>query len=226
MNTADVIVKHEGQRRHLHTMTAGAVLPLVQSVMTGLIFGLAAGVLAQYFELPRATGAGLVVGVLALVVMWLRVTRHWFSLTGIEIATGRDLNGDGYIGDPSQDDDQEMRTPFDPPEVKVRLTQEDDGVYRQEVFYLSADPGMMGALADGLLTHGFPFSERVWTGKGQPFSVNQFRTLRGELIERGLLAMRNPKDERQGYDLTLAGRAVLRHYLTSPSSPSPVEVMQ
>lgn len=70
------------------------------------------------------------------------------------------------------------------------------------------------------LTVGETFSERRWTGKLRPFSVNQFRALRDALLARSMIEQVSNKDPRQGYRLTAPGRALFKRFIPSPTLQS------
>ena len=109
------------------------------------------------------------------------------------------------------DDDEDPVTPM---VVRVQLDRVEDGRYKQTaIFDLPATPEQLTALAVGLLRGRIPFSEREWTGAGRPFSVNEFRGLRSEMIKRQLMTLKNEKDARQGYVPTAEGQAVLEQFL-------------
>lgn len=84
-------------------------------------------------------------------------------------------------------------------------------------FDLPASPRQLEQLATGLMIAGDPFSQRRWTGKGRPFSINQFNSLRDEMLRRSLIRLINDKDPRQGYELTGMGRSVIKRFLPSPT---------
>jgi hypothetical protein len=187
-------------RQYLHTTTAGGWLPLIQATISGIITGAAVIVLAFVFRArdPWQWAGGAAVITWALT--WLQLQRHWFNLT----RTGLDLNRDSVTG--NQDN-------HGPEEVRVRLSEvKENGHFQEHIFNLPGDLDQMQTLAEGL-TNGQPFSERLWTGAGRPFSVNQFKALRSELIKRGLLSLANSKDPRQGYNLTRVGLAFMRGFI-------------
>lgn len=86
------------------------------------------------------------------------------------------------------------------------------------IFDLPASPRQLEQLASGLLLAGDSFSQKKWTGKFKPFSINQFCDLRDEMIKRGMIVQISEKDPRQGYTLTSIGRAVLKKFI--PHSPT------
>lgn len=95
-------------------------------------------------------------------------------------------------------------------------TSEDEGSYQLKYIKLPVPEYKLSTLAQGLI-NGQPFSERQWTGLGKPFSSQEFRDLRNEMSKRGLINPVSFKDPRQGYALTAAGRAIMRHYVPSPT---------
>ena len=199
-------------RQHLHTLTAGAWLPFMQSVITGFIAGLVTLVLAWLFRARSIWTWGGVTGVLAWGLTWYQHQRHWFSLTALEQATGLDLNRDGVIGDPRQV----------PPERIITVRMEEvnsDGAWHQQRFDLPATETQMEELAVGILLQHRTFTHREWTGSAAPFSDAEFRDLRRELVKRELIRLTSDKDPRQGFKLTLAGRKMLEQFL--PDAPSP-----
>jgi len=74
---------------------------------------------------------------------------------------------------------------------------------------LPGDVGQLQALASGLLA-GRTFAEAEWTGSGRLYSKAEFRQLRGQLLERGILTWRNSRAPSQGVELTAVGKAVFR----------------
>lgn len=75
-------------------------------------------------------------------------------------------------------------------------------------------------LATGLIIAGDPFTQRRWTGKGRPFSINQFNALRDEMLQKEYCYQINDEDPRQGYDLTLSGKAIMLRFIPSPTLKS------
>lgn len=197
-------------RQHLHTTQAGATLPFLQASISGIITGAAVIVLAFILRArdPWRWAGG--VAVITWALTWLQLQRHWFSLTKLENLTGLDLNQDGITGD---------RTKREPAEIRVRLSEvTDGGHYAEHVYNLPGDLDQLQTLAQGL-QGGRPFSEHEWTGKGKPFSVNQFRDMRSKMLARGLICLANPKAPQQGYILTAAGRAIMRGFLENAPLP-------
>ena len=199
-------------RQHLHTLTAGAWLPLVQSFSTAIISGVITLVLTYDLRARSPWSWASAVAVIAWGVTWLQHQRHWFSLTALEEVTHLDLNRDGVIGEPAQV----------PPEriIHVRMDEVQDGAFRQQRFDLPATDTQMEELAIGILIQRRPFTHREWTGPSAPFTDPAFRSLRNELVRRELIKPASGADVRKGYMLTLAGRKLLSQFL--PDAPSPI----
>jgi hypothetical protein len=195
--------------RFLHTVQAGVWLPFLQSTITGALAGVLLWILAIQFRWRDAWFHGLIFWLVIQVATWLYLQRHWILMTFERIAK-IDVNHDGRIGAAPGAQDQEI------PEVRVRIEHiKQDGHYQQDVVRLPATLEQMHALAEGIKS-GLPFTERNFTGSGRPFSINQFRALRSEMIRRGLLSLGDAKDARQGFQVTEEGKAVLDGFLDSP----------
>jgi hypothetical protein len=201
-------------RQHLHTLTAGAWLPFLQSSLTGVITSTVVVVIAYALRARFPWSWGGALGVIAWALTWYQLQKHWFSLTALEQVTGLDINRDGVIGDPDQVPESRI--------IHVRMDETTKaGHFHQVRFDLPASSTQMQELAIGVLQEGRPFTHREWTGAGAPFSDAEFRALRNEMIRRELMAPASGKDARQGYVMTDAGRQVLESFL--PDAPSPTQ---
>jgi hypothetical protein len=200
--------------QHLYTLTAGAWLPFMQSIITGFIAGMVALVIAFLCRAQSPWGWAAAIGVITWGLTWLQHQRHWLNLTSFEQATGLDLNRDGVIGRPTQV--YAERT------IHVRVEEvNSDGAWHQRRFDIPATQTQMDELANGILLQHRSFTQREWTGADMPFSDAEFRELRKELIKREMIKLASDKDPRQGYHLTLAGRKMLEQFL--PDAPSPAK---
>lgn len=194
-------------QEYLHTPLAGALVPFVQSAITGaLVAAIALAVLVKLRvkDWPFWT---LIAFLAVTFLVWLFLQRHWFTLTNVEHMTGLDINQDGMIGE------QMPRH-----KVKVDILQEHDGGSTIKTAELPATEADLSVMASGLLS-GRPFTEREWTGAGKPLSVNQFRAMRVEMLGRGIIELANQKAPQQGFKLTRSGVAVMRYFAAiSPTS--------
>lgn len=194
-------------KQYLHSIVAAVTVPTLQAAITFIFIFLGVGVLCWLvFDIVDPWKPAVFLAVLASLGVFFARLWQWAILT-TEKKTGIDINGDGVIG-PKPEKEY----------VKIQITDvKDNGHVEIKQFQLSASDDQLQKLAIGLLRFNRKFSEKEWAGPGKPFSINEFRDLRSEMIKRGLLAQANSKDPRQGYALTHAGKAVLRHYLPSPS---------
>jgi hypothetical protein len=199
-----VPVVHD-DRAFLHTYAAAAFIPFVQASITGVLIGICILVVLWVSDNWQYLEWSLVAGVVVWAIVWVLLQTRWLSLTAIERVVNMDINNDGYIGDAPRDI------------VRVQINQtHPDGRVTWTNADLPASLQQLSILAAGLI-NGLPFAEAKWSGAGKPFSLSEFRALRDEMIARGLLAQANTKDIRQGYTLTAAGRAVMKHYAPSPA---------
>jgi len=91
------------------------------------------------------------------------------------------------------------------PKLRLDITNHN----RVQILDLPIQPEQLKGWADGL-ANGLSLSESTWTGSGKLFSTNEYRSLRDTLIQRGLARWNNPGSPKQGWELTVAGRAVVR----------------
>jgi hypothetical protein len=124
---------------------------------------------------------------------------HRRLLWAAEAALGVDLDHDDTVGEP------------EPREIlRVELLEHTgNNRHRLAFINLPGTPEQLGALAGGLL-NGKGTSESEWAGARHPFSRSEFGAIRAELLKRGLAAWINPDHHAQGWELTAAGRAVMR----------------
>lgn len=188
------------ERQFLHTFVAGAILPLAQAFITGVIvfvvaltFALRAGVMDP-FSWP------ITLGVVVFGGMWLGLQRRWLTLTNLERVLNVDLNQDHVIGDPK---------PREP--VVIRIDKVANGHYQSNIVRLPATPEQLMALARGFEMHR-PFTEREWSGEGKEFSCEEFRELRREMLRRELIMRKSARGTKPGYMLTQDGIELMKKY--------------
>jgi len=179
---------------HGATLEGDVVVPLLQSLVTGAI-----GALLGYAVADRPL-IGFAVG---FALAWLILLVQSRSLLWtLEETWNRDLTRDGHSGEPEP---QPVRHT-----VRIEMT-ENDGrtLYNTD---LPGPPEAITALAQGVLV-GESLAEERWSGAGKPFSLNEYRACRAELLREGYIIWRNPKSPNQGVRLTGRGRLMFRKYL-------------
>jgi len=196
-----VIYQQEPSKRPI-TMETDAWLPAMQGVLVGGAWALVVGLVTLagvvWWVVPWWVPLFAMVGVFAVVFateLTATIRERRELLWKREEREGRDLDGDGAVGQP------ERQT------LTVELVTRHAGGQRIQVIDLGIEAEKATALAKGIIA-GRSFSEVEWTGSGGSFSKKEFRTLRGELLERGLLEWRNGAAPAQGVVLTAPGRAV------------------
>ena len=182
----------------LSTIRAGAFLPALQSVITGLIVALVAFAFSGRGELALLSGA--VVAGLA----WLVLLFHWI---GERRAVFYALAPEPVV----------FRAPEPEPAREPLVVHVHEG-NDTKILVLNVEPEKLRALARGV-EQGYPLSESAWCGSGKPFSLSQFRELRAQLLARGLLRWRNEESSEQGVELAPGGRAFIRYCASSPTLP-------
>ena len=88
---------------------------------------------------------------------------------------------------------------------------ESEGV---KVHNLMLDKGKILEIARGVL-NGRSLSLGEWTGKSGSLSRSEFETMRGELLEVGLIKWVNPEYKQQGLELTQAGKMFFEKLIRS-----------
>ncbi len=175
----------------------GVLVPFMQSVITGLLVGICAGVLTACFNYPQSARVGIVLGCIVALVGWFSYRSHWQQI--IDILLGVDY----YM---NEEKPEEQLTGERVAPMRVELLEEGGMVgnfinlpYPEKIPYLAAG-----------LQQGKTFAQSVWTGQGALFSRNEFETIRAELLKRGLARWRKEGAPGQGVHLTPAGRAVFK----------------
>jgi len=173
------------------------VVPLLQSLITGVIIGLPAGTfVALVGHLPWWSVPAIAAGVI-IPATWLhRLSAHTRALWTVEKIFNRDVDGDNYTGEPPrQSFEMEVKT--------GRTIQRFDMPGALEQFY---------TLARGVL-RGKPFSEHEWTPLRRLYSVPTFRQIRSRLLELGYIEWVNPMLHFQGLHITARGRDFMESFV-------------
>jgi hypothetical protein len=191
----------EPERYRLHNTEAGVKVPFSQALISGVISGVAMMAICWVLDVLDPWKPGIVIMALVTPLVWFLSRRNWVGLVNrVEEWTGLDLPGN------------------DAPEDKVTLidlTSKVGATRRTQKLAIPATEEQLRRLAVGILG-GVTFAERNWTGRGRPFSIDQFRELRDYLEKAELLTKSNDKSHNQGFTLTAKGRAMLAHYLPHP----------
>jgi hypothetical protein len=166
----------------------------LQAAITGVLIGLLAGVLSALLRLPvNAWGVMLIFTLGAMLLSWLKYLARWQHV--IEWVLGVDLDGDGYVGEPAQEPA--------PPPIRVEVIQD----HGNQVDILDLPHPEKVPLLAAHITSGKSFA---MDATAHIMSRDQFVDIRDELIGRGFAYWRVPGSDKQGVELTAAGRAIFR----------------
>ena len=198
------------EARHMHSVGAGVIVPLLQALVTGLLVAIIAALVTAYYKVTDWYFWAAISAALVIFGQWMFSQALWRRIVRlVEREWLVDIDGDGTIGEPEPQQPAQS--------IQVEVTDKNSGFPRTDFIELPFSEDNITQLAEGLKI-GKPFTEREWCGAGKPLSVNQFRKARVEMLRRGLIEQVNAKDARQGYRLTKAGTAVMRHFSPTLSS--------
>lgn len=190
-NTTSIMMSYQGLR-------TAVVIPLAQSGVTGTITGLLALSLAWAARMDNPVVLGAMAATTSHLVTWLILLYRWYS-TMEYFESLLDTKPD------IQKNDQASVKTVERPNLRLDITNHN----RVQILDLPIQPEQLKGWADGL-ANGLSLSESTWTGSGKLFATSEYRSLRDTLIHRGLARWKNPGSPKQGWELTVAGRAVVR----------------
>ncbi len=188
------------------TIDGDVLVPLLQALSLGFALGLAAGTLVLLLGGPMAdlrggelwSWAGRIAGGAAAVTLAVALVRfiaeHRALLWQIESMTGRDLDGDGEIGEP---------------ETVVRVELVDKAAKQVRYVDLPLSDDKVRDVARACLRLGAAFSRPALCDDMHALSQAEYHKLAGAMVDAGL-ARDLPGNKRE---LTGAGRAVLGKWL-------------
>lgn len=204
------MIQYDSGRVHYASAPVAVVVPLAQAVITGVLIGLPIGALSWLAGFSNPWKVVLVVWLVVQGCAWLVLLFRWARLVElVERSLGVDLNADGFIGEPPVER-------IDP--IRVEILDRPD---RKTTFVdLPASPEQLRLLVAGV-ARGAPLSETFWTGAGRPFSKAEFHELRQAMLKGGLLVPRNERAPAQGFQLTLAGKHLIRRACEQLETPTP-----
>jgi len=180
------------------SLESDVLVPAAWSLITGAMMALVFAVLLAVngSQLWPALAAGTLTTIAAW--LWKSSVIHGL-LRAVEIITNRDIDGDGYVGNP------------EPRVIEVRI---DDGAGHTRIVsadWLEMSDDNLVALAAALANGSSLAEGDVGKDKGIfPRGINEFRQVRARLVKAGLVALVNTSARSQGYTLTPAGRAFVR----------------
>jgi hypothetical protein len=198
------------------TKETGAMLPMVQALITGGFLAMAAGGISYLAGsdlafLDRVARSGSwILGTFVIVspLTWMSLLMDWVNAKNVfEKLFKVDIDHDGYKG----------QRPKESLEIDYR--EKADGGGQHRTFTTFKDKDKMISFARGILG-GRPWTLKEWTGKDREFSRKEFDTIRETFVNRGWAEWRDDEYHDQGADFTDAGKVVLRRIANHPPTPS------
>jgi hypothetical protein len=175
----------------------------VQSLVSALVASIAGGVLSIVTGFWRPWPSAALSGVATLALSWLVLLRdHRGLLWDVERIIGADLDRDGTIG------------PIEvkPDVTRVEITQHDRGSTRVRYIDVPLSDPELEQLATGILQRGITFSRRSLSDAGL-LEPERYSDVQDAMLTGDLLRYRG-RGKHSGLELTPAGRAFLRQYLS------------
>lgn len=182
------------------------LVPLLQSIGTGVFVFVAAAWLAKYID-GITWDIAFFCGIIAAGGFWLiTVLSNRKLLWAVEKIVNSDLDSDGFTGEPA---------PTPPVALEVIHKSQDDSFRRMFRFDLPAGVSEddFRDFARGVVNEGRGLAESSWTGSGKPFSKPKYSALLEVLDLAGVVRWRNQSAPAQGRELTPAGGRALRSWL-------------
>lgn len=189
--------------RHYQGLDVGVLVPLVQSFISGIMLGMVWLVVTWLkFDVPfvQALENGVIIWIVTQCAAWFGLLTLWTLRVGyLEKIFRRDLNQDGMIGEAPPPAQQH---------ATLRLEVKENKPTGAQIKIMEANARKLVALCVGL-SHGWPFTEKAWTGKGKPLSNKEFESLRDHFLRHGWAEWKNPEAHAQGVVLTEAGQQIV-----------------
>lgn len=171
-----------------------------QAVISGAFITMFASGLVIWREWPWFVA--FIPGAFTAAAVWFVTMSDARSmLRRVETIINRDLDGDGFKGEPV-----EHRTV-----IEGRIG---DGEHVKDfvLYFDGVEPERIETLFRAALG-GASLSEPAWCGAGKPFSKKQFVGVRDRMIDAGLWGWVNDEAHRQGVRVSAAGRALMSRWL-------------
>ena len=193
------------ENNHLHTREGGAIVPLAQACATGSFVAILAAIpmIRAGWRIEDVFTGVIIAFVVPALTVWLGLLYHWFKLTVIEQYTQLDIDGDGVIG-------KEQIIP-----VRLDITEITQGGYTQVTRASFVDGRKLAAIARAVVS-GSPFSQREIVEKLKICSRGEYEEIRDEMIDRGIVVLKNPERTGLGTEFSRAGMAAMRDMADTP----------
>jgi hypothetical protein len=191
----------------LHSVTVAVYIPLLLSVVSGVICSLLALIVMKikYSWSDSFIAAGITfLVVTGLIWTWRFIDWHML-IHQVETVTHIDLDGDGVRGEPIQ-----------PQPIVIHHYDGNQNYSGSRRAYISLTVSEGAALAQAVVMDGRAFSEpSLARGDKKIFSQRRFAEIQDELVRADLVAHKG-----SGYEFNRDGLDYLNHFLPSPTVES------
>lgn len=197
------------------TPVSNAASSLESNFKTPLAIALTSGALAiavGSFVFDFYFKDTLGIATLTTVSMWFwQVKDDRFLKRTFERLVGRDIDGDGYIGEPPEPQEN----------LRVTVTEKRRTGSWTGYFESPITEPVLGQYARAVRS-GRETGYRHWAGKGKPFvSRKEYEDFREELMCQGLAKWKDENARTQGFKLTARGTAVFKELSKIPATTPP-----
>jgi len=187
------------------SVEADVLTPALQSLITGCVTGICFGATAKLMEWGSPLVTGMTAGAGVLSIAWVVLLREQRSLLWeVERIIGADLDGDGDVGAPPTNTER-------PPQLRQVEVTEHRGS-NKSIRYIDLPDSVtdddLAKIAQRVLRLGYSFTRRDLEIEPDDYSILSDRMLEGGLLRR------KGRTKQSGLELTGAGRAFLKQYLT------------
>jgi len=199
-NLDQMILAHNQQvRQHYQHPDTAYRIPFYQCLITATAASVLIGAITWAAHYPLWWKALAVTFPLAFFLTWLATLARWHLLIErLETRMQIDLNMNGRIGE------QKITT----------LWLQSGG--RGNRYDIPTSLSNMQTFAKGVLS-GLPLSQRTWSGKGKPFSDQEYDDFQEYLCSKQWAEWVDEEAPTLGIRMKSAGMAVMRHYASEVS---------
>jgi hypothetical protein len=172
-------------------LIADVIVPLLQAIITGFLTAIIASISLSFLVKGLPWYSGMVVGMIVTGLAWgMFLGSSKDTLWIIEEITGRDIDGDGYTGQPS--------APVRKWETNSQIVDKQTGA-RERLSIYEIEPEALQQFCYAV-TNGQPFTEDTADKCG--ISQGQFNTWRDDLLGQNQVVWKNPNYHNAGLRLS------------------------
>jgi hypothetical protein len=182
------------------------VVPTLQALVSGALVGATGGLAAGMVHWDNALWVWGLTTFGTASVLWLAMLDRW-----------QKIQWEREFWRPEAPQAQVVQQTNNVERISVDVRQDNRTT---TILHLNVSAERLAEVAK-LVLNGRPFVERSFCGSNGLLSQTQFREMRDELIQRGLLTWRNPESPQQGTIFEPSGYALMRRLAGVSGTPPP-----